>query len=435
MKIIDTCSAVVYASSTAKLIRSSSLTFKTFQAITNILLGLNMSNKQGGISFNISDLSYAKAYVFDSTLLKVAGYVWDRVPNSNEIVYTTIPNAVIQTILSPIPNRFDTSHPTVLVVFRDIIKLPSLYVTSHAGIEIGGTGVKHDPNGFVGSLYKVVCKVGILSGGGIAGLKPGAMSSLAIGSNFACEPLARFYKITSREYQINCKNCSLSYSEFMQKHLSDITTRTVIESASKTFTSDMIAGYTFKPLFGASERYIDDWANYVLGGACNMLVSIPGVNFGKARGPYDKANICIKAGGVPGYVLKGKIYSSFLFIESPAKILQEVVKTSIFVPVVSAVSDGPIADWLFGSTTASVSTLIGFGMASDLHASSYENADRISILQCLMAGIVTKAIVGVSMSTAVSAFDVAKSIANNLYGPVIELAGTGVDKEASQDEL
>lgn len=316
-------------------------------------------------------------------------FTLDRLPNGKEIGYTIAPNALIQNVLSPITNRFEGSHPTELIVFRDITKLAPIFAATKAGIPIGSTGIKYDISAFLGTARKAVYKVMIISGGVVFGLDKDTMSNLAIAANFICEPFARFPKIGSRIYQEDCKNCSLSYSEisaFQQKHYSSIIGETFGEAASKTFTSDIWFGSSLKPVFGFFGKYIDKGSNLLLKGASYCLTGKNMADFARARGPYEKAAAYLKQNHISSPVTKAVIYTTYFLIEWPAKIALEFSKSILFVPIVNAVSDGPGADWLFGSSIETGNTLTATAVAKGCIVGG------VWMPYCFAAGMTTKVV-------------------------------------------
>jgi hypothetical protein len=348
-----------------------------------------MSNEQSSMQLNVTNTttkSFEERYfelLSPESIGSAIKFTVDRLPNIREFIYTTVPNAFLQTLLSPITNKFDGSHPTELIAFRDITKLLPLLAATNAGIEIGHTGIKYDNAALIGTTRKAVYKGGFLILVGSIGLDTSTMTTLALTANFASEPFARFPKITSREYQTNCKNCNISYLEYQQTHYSYIIGRTFTESASKTFTSDILVGYTLQPFFRFTGNYINKASDYTLKFICNSLTSANIVNFGRARGPYEKAAICIAQGNVAGLFAKVGIKMLYFAIEWPAKTLSEFSKSILFVPIVSAVSDGPAADWLFGSSIEYGNTLIGAIVAKTCYTT-------LPMPYCFIAGALTK---------------------------------------------
>ncbi|NRA73944.1 MAG: hypothetical protein HRU36_04310 [Rickettsiales bacterium] len=386
---------------------------------------------------------------WNNTTDKILNYTYDvgqfivqRIPNRKEILYTIIPYAVLQVPFGKVVDGL-ASNPSTKSVFRDVVKGVSVITTVfYTDTELGSTGIKYDIGFAAGAIVKPICKLSLIGGAIYAYpilLTDGAADQLGnvfMAANFICEIPTEMLKVASYEYQSdnNISESQLSYWEYMQDNIGNISQRGVQRAIAKVTVSNVIIGKGLQSYFGAVSKTSDAISNFLISIGWQGITGNSLESLGSQRGLFEKSTHCLQTldSGSSSFSLINA-YGLVFAAESIKTIFYETIVTTSFASIIRPITDSSIPEWISGSMSKIVSS--GLGIVTKVSCDKIFSFFGSSIV-CTSAGVFAK--VGVdALISGISSFQedfFQEPIHNDLTdGDAVDIAGD--QQEESHNEL
>jgi hypothetical protein len=126
-------------------------------------------------------------------------YIWNRIPNANEVTTSIAPVATISVFGAATVSKFG-DNPTSKGIIRDATKIIGIVSNVIAGNELGGTGRIYDTSNVYASTFKVTCKGAIIYASVASSGPAGWLSGPPI-ANIICDPLTRVITLAGQDRQ------------------------------------------------------------------------------------------------------------------------------------------------------------------------------------------------------------------------------------------
>jgi len=136
----------------------------------------------------------------------VLSFVWNRVPNTKELLYDISLGAFIEIALKKVGLDFGNDNAAAKSIIRDISKVPSAFLKAFDDVEVGGTGLKFDTANIVSQIAKPLTKAGCILALQRQGYESGSASQIC---NYPGDFGARMIVIAGNDKQREKNNESL----------------------------------------------------------------------------------------------------------------------------------------------------------------------------------------------------------------------------------
>lgn len=237
-------------------------------------------------------------------------FIWNRVPNTKEILYDIPLGAVVEIGLKKAGLKFDNNNAAAKSIIRDISKVPSAILKALDDVEVGSTGVKFDAANVVSAIVKPATKAACIAFLQERGYETNDASQIC---NYPGDFVARIFVVAGKDKQKAKHNASFP-RYFVEEFNAGWIARPLMQEPTKNYVvaqiSRVYAHYKIGDLVSSTVRGLANTAKF--------MVVRRGYRFG--------GSACAVGSFAVDFVATGAVqFVSTISLATPARIMFDVV--------------------------------------------------------------------------------------------------------------